>query len=189
MNRLRLLAAFILATSVLALSVSAQDKDHNQMEVQQHGTTMMHTSPSDEEDMSHTMHESSVNSAIKKSTPQKQDDHHAGHDMGSAQHDQGEHAHHEKSMDNKTLPTSVSLKKLNKLPPSGKSREANFDGTYYMHSTSHNQTLEIRCALASRGLVMLDNKSWAKCGGKPVGWSAGIAPEQQGEDHSQHMDH
>jgi hypothetical protein len=83
----------------------------------------------------------------------------------------------------------LDLPRLNALPPSGKSREANFDNTYFMHNTALEQPLEVKCALATRGLIMLDNRTFQKCGGKPAGWSKGITAAQTPNDHSQHMNH
>ena len=198
MNILRQLPPFFLVCSVIVFPVAAEEMDHgtmdhsnldhNQMEVQQHGTTMMHTSPSDEDDMSHTMHKSPASKAVIKEAPPGASDHHADHDMEKMQHDMADHAQHGKP-GTKTMASSESLKKLKQLPPSGKSREANYDGSYYMHNTSLEQTLEARCALASRGLMMLDNESWKKCGGKPTGWSKGITSAQSDDEHSQHMKH
>ena len=84
---------------------------------------------------------------------------------------------------------ALDLPRLNALPPSGKSREANFDNTYFMHNTALEQPLEVKCALATRGLIMLDNRTFQKCGGKPAGWSKGITAAQTSNDHSQHMNH
>ncbi len=77
------------------------------------------------------------------------------------------------------------LERLPKLPPSGKAREAGSDGRYAMESTSIDDDTWTQCVKASRGLVMVDNATWAKCGGKPEGWSKG--PENAAPmDHSQH---
>lgn len=104
---------------------------------------------------------------------------HAGHQM-QEQHDAM------KSGGTKMIPTP--LQKLKQMPVSGKSREAGFDGRYVMESTSADAALATRCAQASRGLIMVDNATWAKCGGKPEGWSMGIGNNQP-MDHSGHMGH
>jgi uncharacterized protein involved in copper resistance len=80
------------------------------------------------------------------------------------------------------------LQKLSELPASGKAREAGSDGRYAMEATSVKDDIQTKCAKASRGLVMIDNKSWAQCGGKPKGWSEG-AGNVEPVDHSQHMMH
>lgn len=89
----------------------------------------------------------------------------------------------------KTLPVKQGqLQRLSELPASGKSREAGSDGRYAMEATSVNDEMQTKCAKATRGLVMVDNKTWAQCGGKPKGWPEGpgnAAPM----DHSQHMMH
>jgi hypothetical protein len=41
-----------------------------------------------------------------------------------------------------------------------------------MESTSVHDSVAAQCAKASRGLVMLDNAAWARCGGKPQGLTA-----------------
>ena len=198
MKFLRQLTTIFLTCSVVVFPVIAEEMDHStmdhstmdhsQMEVQQHGTTMMHTSPSDEDDMSHTMHKSPASKAVTKELTHGTSDHHAEHDMDKMQHDKAEHVQHEKKT-TKNMASAKSMEKLKQLPPSGKSREANYDGTYFMHNTSLEQSLEAKCALASRGIMMLDNESWKKCGGKPIGWSKGITSAQSDNEHSQHMNH
>lgn len=78
------------------------------------------------------------------------------------------------------------LQKLSELPASGKAREAGSDGRYAMEPTSVNDNIRTKCAKATRGLVMVDNKTWAQCGGKPKGWSEGPGGAEP-MDHSQHM--
>ena len=80
------------------------------------------------------------------------------------------------------------LQKLPELPASGKAREAGSDGRYAMEPTSVNDNIRTKCAKASRGLVMVDNKTWAQCGGKPKGWSEGPGNAEP-MDHSQHDMH
>lgn len=189
MKKLRQLIPLFLGASLVAFPLLAAEIDQSATKPQQHGTTMMHSSPSDEEDMSHTMHGSQAGDAATKKAPHSTGDHHADHDMEPKSRDMGEHAHHAKPGTKTTVSSSESLQKLKQLPSSGKSREANYDGTYFMHNTSMEQSLEARCALASRGLMMLDNASWKKCGGKPIGWSKGITSAQTDSDHSNHMNH
>lgn len=88
------------------------------------------------------------------------------------------------------------LQKLATLPASGKAREAGFDSSYAMESTSVENDLATRCAHASRGLVMLDNVSWLKCGGKPAGAARGagyypaVPPwNKEGKGDTAPMDH
>ena len=42
-----------------------------------------------------------------------------------------------------------------------------------------------RCALAARGVVMLDNKAWAACGGKPAAVPKSVVPSV----HNPHAGH
>ena len=181
MNKLQQLGLLFLAASLTTFSVANAETKSAPAHPQQHGTTMMHGSESDEDDMSHTMHGSPASDALQKQATHSAE-HHADHDMAG-------HAHHNKTMEKTSMSSSVSLERLTQLPPSGKSREANYDGTYYMHTSSPEQPLEVRCALATRGLMMLDNEGWKKCGGKPIGWSKGITSAQTGSDHSHHMNH
>ena len=76
------------------------------------------------------------------------------------------------------------LKKLSALPASGSSREAGSDGRYAMEPTSTRTRLSEQCAQATRGLIMLDNATWKRCGGKPKGASMGAGSL----DHTR-MDH
>jgi hypothetical protein len=78
------------------------------------------------------------------------------------------------------------LQRLSEMPASGKAREAGSDGRYAMEATSVNDDIRTKCAKASRGLVMVDNKTWKQCGGKPKGWSDGVG-DAKPMDHSQHM--
>ena len=179
MNLQRHISLLLLITCAIAFSVAQAEMKSDTTDPQQHGTTMMHGSQSDEDDMSHTMHDSPAGDAMKN---QASSENHAEHDMS-------EHAHHDMPMTKTSPSSSMSLERLQQLPASGKSREANYDGTSFMHTTSPEQSLEVRCALATRGLMMLDNESWKKCGGKPIGWSKGITSAQTDSDHSHHMNH
>ena len=80
------------------------------------------------------------------------------------------------------------LERLSEMPASGKAREAGSDGRYAMEATSVSDDIQTKCAKASRGLVMVDNKTWGQCGGKPKGWSEGVG-DAKPMDHSQHMMH
>lgn len=88
------------------------------------------------------------------------------------------------------------LKVLKAIPPSGRAREAGFDGRYGIEPTSAEYDLATLCAEGSRGLIMLDNATWERCGGKPRGAAKGagyypaLPPWNKagtGETHS--MDH
>ena len=79
------------------------------------------------------------------------------------------------------------LDKLSAMPASGRAREAGSDGRYIMESTSVKTSLEAKCAQATRGIIMLDNATWKRCGGKPKGASMGVDKPAGGEH--QHMQH
>jgi len=86
--------------------------------------------------------------------------------------------------------TQSPLALLDKLPASGKSREAGYDKRYIMEPTSAEDDINVRCAKATRGIMMVDNATWVKCGGKPEGWSKGIAnstPPSSSSNSSHHM--
>jgi hypothetical protein len=63
----------------------------------------------------------------------------------------------------------ATLQKLAVIPASGKAREGGYDSRYVMESTDVSNALQAQCAQASRGLVMMDNAKWSRCGGKPDG--------------------
>ncbi|MBI3775461.1 MAG: hypothetical protein HY273_07900 [Gammaproteobacteria bacterium] len=67
-------------------------------------------------------------------------------------------------------------------PASCKAREAGFDGTELMESTSADASLAVQCAQASRCLIVVDRATWAQCTGKPAtpDVPAAKAPEHQG---------
>ncbi|MGD8559144.1 MAG: hypothetical protein PVG89_08810 [Gammaproteobacteria bacterium] len=127
-------------------------------------------------------------SMMSHDNPQEQQgmNHDEPHDNMSQEHMSMDGDHKEHRGDS----PSTMLQRLSALPPSGKSREANYDGNYMMQSTAIDQSLETRCALASRGLMMLDNDAWAKCGGKPKGWSKGIGNNSRSNmEHGNHKNH
>lgn len=79
------------------------------------------------------------------------------------------------------------LDALPSIPDSGKAREAGADDRYIMETTSSGDSLAQKCAKGTRGIVMLDNKTWQRCGGKPKGAAQGLEKQQKGQvDHSQH---
>jgi hypothetical protein len=81
------------------------------------------------------------------------------------------------------------LSTLREIPPSGRAREAGSDSRYAMEPTTVVNSLATQCAQASRGLIMLDNATWKRCGGKPKGASMGVKKGPDGNmDHST-MDH
>lgn len=105
---------------------------------------------------------------------------HSGHQMDHSQH--------------QTKPTYSApapkgeLSVLPKMPASGEARETGSDGRNLMEPTSASDNLAQQCAKGSRALVMLDNRTWAKCGGKPEGAAQG-PEDKQAVDHSQHQMH
>lgn len=71
------------------------------------------------------------------------------------------------------------------MPPSGKAREAGGENGYMMVPKDVNSPLHVQCAQARRGLVMLDNASWHRCGGKPNGAARAPSMDRRhaGGDH------
>ena len=96
---------------------------------------------------------------------------------------------HASSESIKSLPVKQGqLQRLSEMPASGRAREAGSDGRYAMEATTVSDDIQTKCAQATRGLVMVDNATWAQCDGKPKGWSEGPANAAP-MDHSQHMMH
>jgi len=188
----------LIALTILTMPLHAQEIDHSSMHQEhesspantmqqtqdqdmlhdQHGSTMIHSDSSDEHDMNHAMHGSSSEPMEKDTMPQTESQH-ADHDKGSMQHDM------KTSM--ATVHSTIKLEPLTSLPPSGKSREAGYDGSYMMENTSIDLSIESRCALASRGLIMLDNAGWQQCESKPTGLPAEV--ESSAKSENQHMMH
>jgi hypothetical protein len=103
-----------------------------------------------------------------------QDGDHAGHAMDHSAH--------------MAMPASPGkLGRLERVPDSGRAREAGSDGRYAMESTTVEASLATRCAQASRGLIMLDNAGWKACGGKPTG--AAMGPKPAPAEHGGHAGH
>lgn len=77
------------------------------------------------------------------------------------------------------------LSRLPEMPTSGRAREAGSDGRYAMEPTSIRTRRSEKCAQATRGLVMLDNAAWKRCGGKPKGAAMGLKSQSRKDiDHS-----
>jgi hypothetical protein len=100
---------------------------------------------------------------------------HSGHDM------------HGPAVGQPKSSATGKLKNLSAMPPSGRAREAGSDGRYAMESTSVNSSIEVKCIQATRGIIMLDNATWKRCGGKPKGASMGV--DKSAEADHQHMPH
>ena len=188
------------AALLLSLSLSAEPVDHSTMHHEEHGEMQHDThQPKQEQDndaSEHMQHDESDHHSGDGEHHGNVTEHHNHADMiiheeaphEAMQHTSGEHHAASSSM---TMDPAV-LTKLQTMPPSGKSREAGYDDRYVMESTSAEDSIATHCAQASRGLVMVDNATWVKCGGKPEGWSKGIgdmAATVSPMDHSQHMGH
>ena len=107
-------------------------------------------------------------------------------EMDHSQHQGMDHSQHMKAKPK----VKGRLDVLTTMTKSGEAREAGYDGKYAMEPTTINDSMMTQCAKASRGLIMVDNKTWEKCGGKPQGWSKGPGKQEaQTMDHSQHMKH
>jgi len=79
---------------------------------------------------------------------------------------------------------------LAEMPASGRAREGGSDGRYVMESISVSDSVAERCAKASRGLMMLDNATWAQCGGKPKGAAmtpAAMLSKKESDEHAGHQ--
>ena len=77
------------------------------------------------------------------------------------------------------------LSRLPVMPTSGRAREAGSDGRYAMEPTSIRTSRSEKCAQATRGLIMLDNAAWKRCGGKPEGAPKSVIGAPGGKvDHS-----
>lgn len=106
----------------------------------------------------------------------------AGTPVLAAEMDHGQHMSMEQKMDHsamqgkmqKSVPkTTPNLEMLAHMPSSGHAREGGSDGRSVMESIDVTNSQATRCAQASRGLVMLDNAAWSRCGGKPEGAAHG----------------
>jgi len=64
------------------------------------------------------------------------------------------------------LKSTLEMSILKSVPASGKAREAGFDNSYIMKQTTNGVSIETQCALASRGIIMLDRESRKKCSKK-----------------------
>lgn len=95
-----------------------------------------------------------------------------------------QHTQHHKNTDT----DKINPAKLDIVPVSGIAREGGYDNSFMMESTSAGNSLQTRCAQASRGIIMLDNATWEQCGGKPKGVPGGEIKDEQGTSgHGSHM--
>ncbi|MFV2055668.1 MAG: hypothetical protein ACC707_04335 [Thiohalomonadales bacterium] len=127
-------------------------------------STMSHDKSSDMKSDHHDKNESMQQHDSKQAMEK------GSHEMHNSMSDM-KGMHHDMKKDAKK--SSNSLVTLKTLPASGVSREGGYDGRYAMEATTVTEPLSDRCAKASRGIVMLDNKTWEKCGGKPDGLAKG----------------
>jgi hypothetical protein len=191
-----------------SLPLVAQTMDHSMMNHEDHGT-MQHDTHRSISDQQHDDGKHADNHTQDNHMQHGTSEHPSGasehannggvmtHDMADhdiqSQHDAMQHSegeHHAKS--SSMTMESVDLPRLQTMPSSGKSREAGYDDRYVMEPTTAQASIATRCAQASRGLVMVDNATWAECGGKPGGWSKGVGDRvgaRPAMDHSEHMGH
>jgi hypothetical protein len=96
-------------------------------------------------------------------------DHGMNHNMDQKM----DHSAMQGKMQKSALKPSPGLEKLAQIPTSGRARESGSDGRSVMESIDISNSQATRCAQATRGLVMLDNAAWSRCGGKPEGAAHG----------------
>ncbi len=106
---------------------------------------------------------------------------HSHMDHGAMQHNAAEPAPMDHTMMN--MEEAAPLPMLATPPASGKAREAGFDGTEIMESTSADASLAVQCAQASRGLIVVDRATWAQCTGKPAAPEVHIVPPSEHQGH------
>ena len=111
----------------------------------------------------------------------KDENHHVDHDNmhDTMPHSPSAHGDGQQATNQGT----AQLKRLTEMPRSGKSREAGYDERYLMESTTVSNSIQTQCAQGSRGLVMVDNVTWSKCGGKPTGWVNGGKKRRSANKH------
>ena len=104
----------------------------------------------------------------------------------SAGHEMTDHDTMDKTMEKKiTKPATLST--LATVPSSGKSREPGFDDRYAMEPTSVQAGFDEKCALASRGIIILDRANMKKCGIQSGSVTKKIDhPRRKKTDRSQH---
>lgn len=87
----------------------------------------------------------------------------------------------------KKITKPATLSTLATVPSSGKSREPGFDDRYAMEPTSVQAGFDEKCALASRGIIILDRASMKKCGIQSGSVSKKTDhPRRKKTDHSLH---
>ena len=175
------LFSILVISLLVATHANAAEMDHSQMHDDQQHQPMMSSDESASDDKHHGMDHDMTQSMDHKGM-----DHNMSPSMdhqGMNHKDSGQQTGHSMSSKATTTTSSVSLKPLTKVPPSGKAREAGFDGTYTMEDTSVDHSLARRCALASRGLVMLDNAGWKQCSNIPEGLPKTVSNTPADNDH------
>ena len=99
--------------------------------------------------------------------------------------DHSKHADHNQDKGYVEKAQPGALRTLSELPKSGRGREAGYDKRYAMEPTSVNDSVAQKCAKGSRGLVMLDRETLAKCGQTPKGMTKPFDSKKK-VDHSGH---
>jgi len=168
MNTLNRIVVSALAASALvvfpSMAVLAEEMDHSHIHGNQHQSETMPEGKVGEEVMHHEMHSNSTQNAAQEEKAVMPDHgHHGEHDMTT---NQEQHTGHNMATNPEAIGSPILLQPLTQSPPSGKAREAGYDGRYAMENTSIDLPILAQCALASRGLVMLDKVSRNMCAGK-----------------------
>lgn len=142
-----------------------------------HHSSHEHATEHDHDNMQHSGAQSA---ASQMSTNSRHDESEDGHHESS--HSMSAHDHGYSGPGGKT----GELKPLSRMPESGKGREAGFDNRTLMESTTISNSQVTQCAQGSRGLVMVDNATWSKCGGKPKGWAESGNKRHSANENRQH---
>ena len=140
--------------------------------------------------MAMTLTVSLAATAAEMDHSQMQHGEHGAMDHSQMQHGEMDHSGmHGAGYQAGSKPSSGSLAKLDEVPASGKAREAGYDGRYAMESITANESTAEKCAKGSRGLLMVDNATWVRCGGKPKGWAEGTKQKAGAAPHAGHEGH
>ena len=192
LNRILVLVGIALVVFI-AMPVVAAEMDHDHMNKGQMNDSQMDHSQMNHDKMDHQP----MNDAPISKTPMHAGEHHSekmpmeksadqpmNHDMHQMNGNHDVSSMHGKPSGAKN---SASLNALAEQPKSGKAREAGYDERYVMEDTSLHQTINRRCALASRGLIMLDKASWSQCNGQSAGSTKPtVSKPASDEQHNMH---
>jgi len=163
-----MLFALLLLVMNVTLQAEEMKMDHSKHESMSTGSKQMGTTPKGVMQHESMDHDTKKHETMNHETMSHGQMKHEHDNVDKMSQHKGHHVT-PGSDEGKLMPSQSKLSVLEVIPVSGKVREGGYDDRYFMESTSAYDAIKDQCAKASRGLVILDRKSWDKCSVKTRG--------------------